>query len=135
MNFLGASLPLYFSFVKYCILNLIVLCVSGCLLTLSWAVNENQSLCVDKIPRNVPNTNSTVAECSSHLVYISRINTEVSNNESILRISLFFIYLVLLIHTRDALYKLQADYSSIIPSYGQFSVLFSNLPQQMHIKK
>jgi len=74
MKFMGASLPLYFVFIKYCIFNLMVLGITSSFLTFSWAKNENRAFCGDNVAQNVPNTN-TIAQCSGDLVYLSRITT------------------------------------------------------------
>ena len=68
--------------------------------------------------------------CSSALVSISRIDSTVTMEEDILRISSFIIHLCTLIYIRDLITKTESYYDERTCSLSDYSMLLVGLPEK-----
>lgn len=103
LEFLGFGFPLYFVFIKYCIVLLLILIASYNFITLYWAIIFSNALCATQ-------SIDTQAICTNTMVKWSRIEPIVTQQEIMLRISSFCIQMALLIYIRDLLTKTRAYY-------------------------
>jgi hypothetical protein len=115
---LGFGFPLFYIFLKYCIILLIVSIASYNAIVLYWAVTNSDVLC-----KATPNG------CSSFMVSFSQISGVVSNAEIVVRIFSFIIQLSMLLYIRDLITKTSSYYDERSCSLSNYSIIVKNLPE------
>lgn len=104
---MGFGFPLYFIFLKYCIILLMVLICSYSAMSFYWALVDNYNFCSVEAHRRL--LSSSLADpdphCTSFMIRFSRIEKNLENSEVILRISSFVIHILALIYIRDNIQK------------------------------
>lgn len=78
MEFMGFGFPLYFIFIKYCIILLLVLICSYSTISVYLGIKETSEFC-SHTSRLLESSSSALSVCSSLFIEISRINPTVDS--------------------------------------------------------
>lgn len=119
LEFLGFGFPLFYVFLKYCIILLLVSITSYNGIALYWAITESEATC-----------QSLANGCTSFMVEISRIEMHVSNGEVVIRVCSFIIQLAVLMYIRDLIGKTRSYYDERTCSLSDYSIIVYNLPKR-----
>ena len=110
------------------VLLLVLICTYSSL-SLYWAISTNYELCSHRRLAG-----GTGPLCTSFMIRIGRVESEVSIAEIILRITSFVMHLFTLIYIRDNVKKTIEYYDEKTTSLSDFSLLLKNLPLKTGIQ-
>ena len=154
LSFLGYGVPLYYLFIKYCVVLILLLIVTDGIYSIYTAYQSNTLTCNSyykphTISRNIslvrlattPNATQTLVAdqmallCSSFYLSVASIEKKQGTPEVLLRISAFIIHIVFLVYIKISLFHTGEYYNEISIDLADYSVMFKNLPIDVHNKR
>jgi hypothetical protein len=128
---LGFGFPLYYIFLRYCIILVLILICSYSAVSLYWGIKASSAFCSH---RRLGGGSEGDLHCTSFLIIFSRIEDHVDGAEMILRIASFVIHMLALIYIRDNIRKTIEYYDEKTTSLSDYSFLIKNLPKKKGIQ-
>jgi hypothetical protein len=153
LEFLGFGFPLFYMFIRNCILLLVLLIVSNNLVSLYISVQDGTNFC------NAHPATPKVAEpaarhflasrfghaqaggeeeedanlylsrkCESFFIMIARTDKSLKDYEVVLRIGSFIIHVLALLYIKDKIIKTWAYYDEMESDLSDYAVIVKNIP-------
>ena len=154
LSFLGFGVPLYYLFIKYCVVLVLLLIVTDGIVSIYQAYQTNSLSCqsyytphttVNPLSKlrtiTTPNASQTLMAdqmallCGSFYLRMASLQKKTGTPEILLRISAFIIHLVFLIYIKISLFHTGEYYNQITIDLADYSVIFRNLPTNVHNKR
>ena len=154
LSYLGFGVPLYFLFIKYCIILNLLLIVTDGIVSVYKASSTNTQLCQQYFKTHPQIANSflqlrtganTTTQgisadnmkiiCASQYIMIANIEKGNSTTEIFTRVSSFIIHIVFLIYIKISLHQTGQYYNEVEIVLADYAVLFKCLPKNAMRKR
>ena len=127
LEFLGFGFPLFYTFLKNCIILLLSLICTYAAFAVKSAYTYNWDFCHNAYRRVL--AGGTEISCDTFMVWTSSKQDSVTEIEEVMRIVSFCFHFGLLVYMRDHMIKLEAYYDERNTSLSDYSVIIKEIPK------